>query len=55
MAEVHFPKAVLAFFREAGARGGEARAKHHSKAELSKWGKMGGRPKKSDKKQKGKK
>lgn len=37
--------------KEVSARGGRSRAKKHSKEELRKWGKMGGRPKrKLDKK-----
>lgn len=44
------PKAVLEFFKETGAQGGNARAKNHTPEELSKWGKMGGRPKKTGKK-----
>jgi len=45
------PKAVLKYFQATGAEGGRARAKKHTPEELSKWGKMGGRPKGSGKKQ----
>ena len=46
------PKEVLKFFQKAGAEGGRTRAKKHSKEQLSEWGKKGGRPKGSGKKQK---
>jgi hypothetical protein len=52
MADVRFPKEILEFFRETGARGGQARAERHTKKELKEWGKLGGRPKGSGKKQK---
>jgi len=39
------PEEVLEYFRRTGAIGGKNRAKKHSKEQLSKWGKMGGRPK----------
>jgi hypothetical protein len=45
------PKEVLKYFQKTGAEGGKARAENHSKEELSAWGKMGGRPKGSGKKQ----
>jgi hypothetical protein len=32
-----------------GSKGGKARAKNHNAATLSKWAKLGGRPKKSKK------
>ena len=38
------PKDVMEYFRKTGSMGGKARAERHSKAELSKWGKLGGRP-----------
>jgi hypothetical protein len=41
---------IAKVMRELARRGGEARAKKHSKSDLSKWGKMGGRPKKAKKK-----
>ena len=44
------PKAVLEFFRQTGAMGGNARAQNHSAKQLSEWGKLGGRPKGSGKK-----
>ena len=40
------PENVLEFFKKTGAQGGKARAKKHTPEELSKWGKLGGRPKK---------
>jgi hypothetical protein len=39
----------MKYFRRTGAMGGKARAKEHTPEELSKWGKMGGRPKGSAK------
>jgi hypothetical protein len=51
---IKLPKNVLKFFQETGKQGGKARAKNHTKAELSAWGKLGGRPKGSGKKQGGK-
>jgi hypothetical protein len=39
------PKDVLEWFKRTGAQGGKARAAKHTKAELSDWGKLGGRPK----------
>ena len=45
------PKAALEFFQKTGAEGGKARAEKHSKKQLSDWGRMGGRPKGSGKKQ----
>lgn len=35
----------MEYFRKTGASGGKARAKKHSKEQLSEWGKLGGRPK----------
>jgi hypothetical protein len=45
------PKEVLKYFQRTGAEGGKARANRYSKAQLSEWGKKGGRPKGSGKKQ----
>jgi general stress protein YciG len=45
------PKDVLKYFQKTGAEGGKARAKKHTKKQLSEWGKKGGRPKGSGKKQ----
>jgi hypothetical protein len=45
------PKEILKFFQQTGAEGGKARAKKHSKKQLSEWGKLGGRPEGSGKKQ----
>jgi hypothetical protein len=39
---------------ELGKKGGEARAKKYDAATLSKWGKMGGRPRNEDQMKKGK-
>ena len=39
------------YFKKTGAEGGKARADRHSKEQLSEWGKKGGRPKGSVKKQ----
>lgn len=43
------PEDVLSYFRKTGAEGGKARAKKHSKKQLSEWAKRGGRPKGSGK------
>lgn len=48
---IRLPKDVLKFFQQTGAAGGKARAKKHSKKQLSEWGKLGGRPKGSVKNQ----
>jgi hypothetical protein len=45
------PKDVLKYFQQTGAEGGRARAKRHSKEQLSAWARLGGRPKGSGKKQ----
>jgi hypothetical protein len=45
----------MEYFRKTGAQGGKARAKKHTTEELSRWGKMGGRPKESGKKRQSKK
>ncbi len=37
---------VKEFFRQTGAMGGNTRAARYSKAQLRKWGKLGGRPRK---------
>ena len=46
------PRDVLKYFQRTGAEGGKARAKKHTKEELSAWGRMGGRPKGSGKRTK---
>jgi hypothetical protein len=46
------PEEVLSYFRKTGAEGGKARAKKHSKKQLSEWAKRGGRPKGSGKSKK---
>lgn len=43
-------EAVLEFLRAAASKGGKTRAKRHSKAQLKKWAKLGGRPKTKGKK-----
>ena len=50
MAKVKIPDAAMKYFRLTGAQGGKARAERHTAEELSRWGKMGGRPKGSGKK-----
>jgi hypothetical protein len=45
------PKDVLKYFQRTGAEGGNARARKHTAEELSEWGRKGGRPKGSGKKQ----
>jgi hypothetical protein len=38
---------IREYLAEIGRKGGQERAKRHSKAELRKWAKLGGRPPKS--------
>jgi len=45
VSNLRIPENVMEYFRKTGAMGGKARAKKHSKRQLSAWGKMGGRPK----------
>ena len=45
------PKDVLKYFQRTGAEGGKTRAALYSPEQLSAWGKKGGRPKGSSKKQ----
>lgn len=52
MAKIQIPKDVMEYFRKTGSLGGKTRAEKHSKEQLSEWGKKGGRPKRSGKKQK---
>jgi hypothetical protein len=52
MGKMKIPADVMEYFRKTGAMGGKTRAKRHTPEELSKWGKMGGRPRGSGKKQK---
>ena len=47
MRKVRIPDEVLEFFRKAGSVGGKTRAAKHTKAELREWGKLGGRPRKT--------
>jgi general stress protein YciG len=51
VSRLRIPEDVMEYFRKTGAMGGKARAEKHSKERLSEWGKMGGRPKGSGKKQ----
>ena len=51
MSKLRIPDDVMAYFRKTGAMGGKARAKNHSKKQLSEWAKLGGRPKAGGKKQ----
>ena len=53
--KLKIPDEVMEYFRLTGAQGGKARVKKHSKAQLSEWGKKGGRPKGSTKKKAGEK
>jgi len=52
VAKLRIPEDVMEYFKKTGSLGGKARAKKHSKAQLTKWAKLGGRPKGSGKKQK---
>lgn len=49
MGKLRIPDDVMEYFRKTGALGGKARAKRHTKDELSAWAKKGGRPKGSGK------
>jgi hypothetical protein len=44
---------ITEYLSSLGKKGGKVRAAKHTKSELSKWGKLGGRPRK-DAKKKGK-
>jgi len=48
--KIQLPEEVRAFFRKTGAIGGKTRAAKHTPEELSKWGRMGGRPRSGKKK-----
>jgi hypothetical protein len=52
VSKLHIPEDVMEYFRKTGAMGGKTRAKNHSNEQLIEWGKLGGRPKGSGKKQK---
>jgi len=45
-------KIIREFLKQAGRKGGKARAKKYDRATLSRWAKKGGRPKGSGKKEK---
>jgi hypothetical protein len=51
MKKADIPEDVLNYFRQVGSVGGKTRAKKHPKEQLRAWGKLGGRPKGSGKKQ----
>jgi hypothetical protein len=51
VSKLRIPDDVMAYFRKTGAMGGRARARKHSKEQLSEWAKLGGRPKGSSKKE----
>jgi hypothetical protein len=51
MKKPRIPEEVLEFFKRTAAKGGRVRATRYSKKQLQAWGKMGGRPKGSGKKQ----
>jgi len=55
MAKLRIPEDAMAYFRKTGSIGGKTRARKYSQQQLSEWGKKGGRPKGSGKKQRGKK
>lgn len=42
-------KLIREYLATIGSKGGKERAKRHSKAELKKWAKLGGRPPKAKK------
>jgi hypothetical protein len=42
-------KMISEYLASIGRKGGRARAARHSKATLSKWAKLGGRPRKKEK------
>jgi hypothetical protein len=44
-------KTIREYLASIGRKGGNARAARHSKAQLSKWAKLGGRPPMAGKKQ----
>jgi len=50
MDKARIPDDVLEYFRKAGSVGGKRRAAKHTKAELREWGKLGGRPRKTQRK-----
>ena len=52
MKKLSIPEDVMEYFRKAGAMGGKTRAAKHSKKQLSEWGKLGGRPRRSGEKEK---
>ena len=51
MKKLAIPEDVMKYFRKTGSMGGKARAKRHTPEQLREWGKKGGRPRGSGKKQ----
>ena len=51
MSKLRIPEDAMQYFRKTGSMGGKTRAAKHTPEELSKWGKMGGRPEGSGKEQ----
>ena len=51
MITLQIPEEVMEYFRKTGSMGGKARAERHSKDQLIEWGKKGGRPRGSGRKQ----
>jgi hypothetical protein len=47
MTKTDAAKAVTKYFQRMGKKGGKARAEAFSTAQIRKWGKMGGRPRKA--------
>ena len=45
MGKLRIPDDVMEYFRKTGALGGKARAKKHTREQLSKWASLGGWPK----------
>jgi hypothetical protein len=51
VSKLRIPEDVMEYFRKTGSMGGKTRAEKHTKEQLSEWGKLGGRPTGSGKKQ----
>ncbi len=51
MSKIRIPEDAMEYFHKTGSMGGKTRAKKHTKEQLSEWGKKGGRPKGTGKKQ----
>lgn len=50
VSKLRIPDDVMEYFRKTGSMGGKKRASKYSKAQLTEWAKLGGRPKGSVKK-----